>query len=293
MNNKYEIILDVYKTCNFSVTAEKFSYTASAVSQIVKNYENQLGVQLFYRKHNGIEPTPNAKYIVDELQKICGIENKIDQIALSLNNLTSGFIRIGTIQSISYHWLPEILKDFSEQYPKIKFEIVIGGFQELEDKILSNSIDLMFTSEYAVKDLDFTSLGTDELLLVLPRGHRLSSKKYVRLTDIRDEDYISTSDKLDYEAGEIFRAYKIQPNVTYELNDDYAAIKMVEAGFGITILPKLLLKDIPFDVCIRHFDEHFNRTLGVAYKKQGDLSPAARVFMMYTQRWHSEHHAEE
>lgn len=39
--SKYEIILDVCQTCSFSLTAEKYNYTQSAVSQIIKNYEKK------------------------------------------------------------------------------------------------------------------------------------------------------------------------------------------------------------------------------------------------------------
>ena len=71
----------------------------------------------------------------------------------------------------------------------------------------------------------------------------------------------------------------------YELNEDFAALKMVEAGFGITILPKLVLTGAPFDVCIRPFTEHFTRTLGVGCPKTETLSPAATVFLSYAQKW--------
>ena len=60
---------------------------------------------------------------------------------------------------------------------------------------------------------------------------------------------------------------------------------MVEAGFGITILPKLVLTGAPFDVCIRPFTEHFTRTLGVGCPKTETLSPAATVFLSYAQKW--------
>lgn len=91
--SKYEIILDVYRTCSLSVTAEKFNYTQSAVSQIVRNYEKKIGLPLFKRTHNTIEPLPNTEHIICELQKICDAEQQIIHISDKLNNLKSGFIR--------------------------------------------------------------------------------------------------------------------------------------------------------------------------------------------------------
>lgn len=60
---------------------------------------------------------------------------------------------------------------------------------------------------------------------------------------------------------------------------------MVEKGFGITILPKLLLKDMPFKVSIRQFNEHYNRVLGVAYSKNSKASPATLKFIDYVKKW--------
>ncbi len=284
--SKYEIILDVYRTCSFSITAEKFNYTQSAISQIVRNYEKKIGLPLFKRTHNTIEPLPNTKHIIQELQKICDAEQQIISISNQLNNLESGFIRIGTIQSIAYHWLPDILKDFSLQYPNIQFEIYVYGFRELNTLTKNNKLDLCFTSEYAAPHLEFSPLGSDELLLATPRGHKLSEKLSVPFSNIADINYISTSDKLEFETGQLFKFYNIKPNVKYELNEDFAALKMVEAGFGITILSKLLLTDAPFDICIRPFTEHFTRTLGVGCPKIENLSPAATVFLSYAQKWY-------
>lgn len=286
--SKYEIILDVYHTCSFSVTAEKFNYTQSAVSQIVRNYEKRIGLPLFKRTHNTIEPLPNTEHIIGELQKICDAEQRIIDISDRLNNLESGFIRIGTVQSIAYHWLPDILKDFSVQYPNIQFEIYVYGFRELNALTESNQLDLCFTSEYAAPHLEFSPLGTDELLLVTPRGHKLSEKLSVPFSSINEINYISTSDRLEYETGQLFKYYNIKPNVKYELNEDFAALKMVEAGFGITILSKLLLTDAPFDICVRPFTEHFTRTLGVGCPKTENLNPAATVFLTYAQKWYQE-----
>lgn len=283
--SKYEIILDVYHTCSLSITAEKYNYTQSAVSQIVKNYEKKIGLPLFKRTHNTIEPLPNTEHIIQELQKICDAEQQILHISNQLNSLESGFIRLGTIQSIAYHWLPDILRDFSVQYPNIQFEIYVYGFRELNALAASNKLDLCFTSEYAAPQLEFSPLGSDELLLATPRGHHLSEKLSVPFSSIADSNYISTADKLDFEAGQLFKFYNIKPNVKYELNEDFAALKMVEAGFGITILPKLLLMGAPFDICVRPFTEHFTRTLGVGCPRIENLSPAATVFLNYAQKW--------
>lgn len=127
----------------------------------------------------------------------------------------SGYIRIGSAQSISYHWLPDILREFSEEYPNIIFDVTVGGSQELIDKLIAVSIH-----------------------------------------DIANEEFISNVDKFDF-----------------------------EAGFGISVLPQLLLYRTPFDICVRPFTEHFQRTLGVAARKEAKIYPATQKLLEYVKHW--------
>lgn len=283
--SKYEIILDVCNTGSISKTAAKYNYTQSAVSQLIKNFEKELGLSLFKRTKHGVQLLPNTEKIVLSLENICREEKKIQQIAADLNSLDSGYIRIGSIQSISYHWLPDILRRFSEIYPKITFELYIDGFRPLISNLKNGKLDCIFASRYSVPDYPFIPLGKDELMLVTPGGHPLSEQTAVSLSDVDKKDFILTSDRLDYETGKIFEMNGIRPKIRYQVNEDFAALKMVEKGFGITILPKLLLYNAPFDVCVRSFTEHYSRMLGVAWLPDMQPSPATQKFLSFAEEW--------
>lgn len=281
--SKYEIILDVCKTGSISKTAVKFNYTQSAVSQLIKNFERELGLSLFKRTKQGVQLLPNTEEIVRSLETICSEEKKIRRIVADLNSLDSGYIRVGSIQSISYHWLPDILRKFSEIYPKITFELCIEGFSPLIENLKNEKLDCIFVSHYSVPDYPFIPLGDDELMLVTPKDHYLSKKMTVSLSDVDKEDFILTCDRLDYETGKIFEKNDIHPRIRCQVMEDFAALKMVEKGFGITILPKLLLYNAPFDVCVRSFSEHYSRVLGAAYLPGKQLSPAVLKFLSFVE----------
>nr|WP_317283821.1 LysR family transcriptional regulator [uncultured Sellimonas sp.] len=283
--NKYQTILSVCETHSISKTASLLNYTQSAVSQAIKNFEKELGVELFIRSKNGMELKPDMTEIIKSLRVICEEEKHIFSIAASLTNLDSGFIRVGTIQSISYHWLPGIIKEFSALYPNIRFQVTIGGFDELKAKLHANELDCIFVSGFSVPEFPFFPLGNDELMLVTPIGHPLSEHLSVSLSSINNYDFILSSDGLDYETGKIFELNHISPHVRYQLNEDFATLKMVEQGFGITILPKLLLKDAPFQVCVRSFTEHYSRTLGIAFPSGSTLSHAVLKFRNFSREW--------
>ena len=140
--NKYEIILSVCETHSISKTAEKLCYTQSAISQAIKGFEKDLGLQLFKRSKHGMELMPNTEEIIEALKIICREENRITQIATNLTSLDSGYIRIGTIQSISYHWLPDILR------------LLRDGGLLMSDNVLQDGT--IMESRYAVERRDRT-----------------------------------------------------------------------------------------------------------------------------------------
>ena len=285
---KYEMILSVYHTHSISVTAEKYNYTQSAISQAIKSFEKELGLPLFKRTKNGMLPISNTEEIIRELRTICDAENRIADIASNLTSLKNGYIHIGTIKSIAYNWLPSMVKNFSKKYPNIHFKISMGSSSQLHDKLDQNEVDCIFVSNYLLPDnLEFYPMDTDELMLLTSRNHPLADKLKVNLADIKDENYIYSEDGFDYEAGGIFEQNDIHPTVLYQLDDDVAVQKMVSDGMGISVLPKLLLSNPPFDICIRPFTEHYKRTLGVAYLKDSELDPATEAFLEYVKEWKS------
>ena len=282
--NKYEIILDVCETHSISRTAEKLNYTQSAISQAIRSYEKELGFPLFKRSKSGMDLLLGTEEIIESLRIICQEENRINRLAAKLSGLDTGLIRIGTIQSISYHWLPNILKKFSESYPNINFELTVDGFSALKEKLHSGELDCIFVSRYSMPDAAFIPVGTDELMLVTPLDHPLATKEEISLSDINNENFILSSDGLDYEMGNVFAMNNITPKIRYRLNEDFATLKMVETGFGITVLPRLLLTDAPFQVCVRSFSGHYTRVLGAAYLENVSAAPATLRFLEYI-RW--------
>ena len=282
---KYLIVLDVCQTKSISRTAEHLNYTQSAVSQAVKSFETELGFPMFKRSKTGMELLPNMEEIVNSLQIICDEYNRITEIARNINSLDSGYIRIGSIQSISYHWLPDVLKRFSETYPNIIFQLTVGGFSFLKEQLKNNKLDCIFVSSYSVPELSFVPIANDELMLVTPKEHALAKAEKVTLSDVNGQDFVLSSDGLDYEMGKIFEMNNIKPKIRYRLDEDYAVLKMVEQGFGITILPKLLIDKAPFEICARSFEEHYSRVLGVAYAKDGLPNLPTIKFLDYVKKW--------
>ena len=83
------------------------------------------------------------------------------------------------------------------------------------------------------------------------------------------------------EISAIFERNQLVPQVHFTTWDDYAIMSMVESGLGISILPQLILKRIPYRIVAKELDVPAYRNIGLALKGTKTASLAVRRFLDY------------
>ena len=80
---------------------------------------------------------------------------------------------------------------------------------------------------------------------------------------------------------QVFEQAGTAPRVRFTTLDDCAVMSMVEHGLGVSILPQLVLRRIPYRVALRPLDRPAFRRIGLATRPGEELAPAARRFLAY------------
>ena len=83
------------------------------------------------------------------------------------------------------------------------------------------------------------------------------------------------------EVSEIFERCGLTPNVHFTTWDDYAIMAMTESGLGISILPELILKRIPYRIIVTELEIPAYRSIGLALKEKKNASLAVKRFLEY------------
>ena len=83
------------------------------------------------------------------------------------------------------------------------------------------------------------------------------------------------------EISELFERNHLKPNVRFTTWDDYAVMSMVESGLGVSILPQLILKRVPYDIISKSLDVEAYRQIGFVVKEMRTVSIAVKRFMEY------------
>ena len=281
--NKYDVILDVCKTGSFSKTAHNLNYSQSAISQTIRSFESEMGFPIFKRTNTGVQLIPAAQEVIDSLAVINAEQDHLKRISDTITNAESGVVRLGLFLSFSITYLPKLIKEFQEKYPRIDFQIFTGNQKEIHDLLEQGSIDIAITSEQSVLEFDYSKIIKDEFVIALPPDHPLADYPSISVYDLNNIEYILSGEKFRYEIGSIFENANVHPHYSLDLYDEMVALRFIEAGFGISVFSKFFLSSIPnhADVAIRPFKEHYYRYLVLATNKSHFISASSKLFLAF------------
>ena len=185
------------------------------------------------------------------------------------------------LSSVATHWIPNIIKNFQKDYPKIDYEILLGDYTEIADWIKTGRIDCGFTNQFYAKDFDTEILEKDELRVILPENHSLCKYDKIPVKELEIYPFLLLKKNGISECGEIFEKCKAKMQIHYTTWDDYSIMAMVEKGLGISILPDLILQRVPYHIKIRSLNVPAYRNICIAMRDKSMLSRAAKTFLPY------------
>jgi DNA-binding transcriptional LysR family regulator len=263
--------------------AEALNYTQSGISRMIKDLETEWGISLLERGRAGVSLTSDGIKLLPQLKRICCEHDFLMRQIDDLHDMQAGMIRIGTFSSVATHWLPNMIKAFQENYPKIDFELLLGDYTEIESWILEGRVDFGFLRLPTKVDLETIFLEQDRLMVVLPEDHPLADCDKFPISELANSPFMLLEKGAKAEISEIFEKHHILPQIHFITWDDYAIMSMVENGLGISILPELILQRIPYRIIPKELEVPAFRTIGIAMKEQKSLSLASKRFLEYFQ----------
>ena len=238
---KYAIFREVVDTGSFSLAGQRLGISQSAVSHSVTSLEKEYKVKLLARSRSGIQLTDSGQRILQYIEKILYLEEKMNQELAEIRGLELGSMTIGTVTPLTSEWLPGILKRFHEQYPSIQVNIREGTSQEIIEWVENGEADIGFA--YSMKDrgrIDRLLLAHEPFYLLVHEENR--EKDLFRL--LKELPFIMPKSYREL----IVQQKAINPTVLLELEDERGIIELVKNDLGISILPQMCLQDLPKEV---------------------------------------------
>ena len=281
--HRYIALHKIVELGSFSKAAEALGYTQSAMSQMITSLEKELSIKLVDRFRMGTKLTLEGAELYPCIERLVYQYHAVQEKTKEIKGLETGVVRMGTIASISAHWLPGLLKEFQLQYPGVQFVIHQGDYTTIQEWVRTGAIDFGFVNPDAVRGLETLVLKEGAMLAVLPEHHPLAKLDVVPLRAMAEEPFILMEEGHYYEPLEAFQKIGVTPKVKYTIHDDYAIMTMVEAGLGVSILAELILRRTNYRLALRPTEPPVTRTIAVGYKDRASLPMAAKRFIEHLQ----------
>jgi len=280
--NRYGIFGKTVQMGSFTAAAKELGISQSAVSQSVATLENELQIKLINRGHGGIALTRDGRTLYPHIARASHEIEAVEERAREIRGLETGEIRIGTMGSVSAHWLPGLIALFQQHYPAIEFTLLQGDYVSIAEWIREGSADFGFVNSHAVavKGLKTFPVKSGRMLAVLPEDHPLARLKVVPLKALCRERFILLEEGGYSEPLKAFEKLSLKPDIRYNIHDDFAIMSMVEAGLGVSMLAELMLRRIGnYRIALRPTDPEVQRPISVAYRDRMSLTLASRRFI--------------
>lgn len=236
------LFLAVYNLGNISKAAEQEHIAPSAISKRLHSFELELGTQLFYRQTRGLAATPAGRALAAHVQRLFQDVNIITAELSTYVDGARGEVRIHAHSSAVIQYLPAQLEAFLRIYPEVQVHLR----EETSESVLQSLVDGM--ADIGILDgtmaipgcLQPTPYRQDRLIALIPVHHPLAKRRSIAFEEIRDSDHVSleTGSSLQILVARAAETMGFRLRTRLEVRTFEAAIRMVEVGLGIAVLPE-------------------------------------------------------
>lgn len=160
----YRVFYTVAKCGSLTKAAEELYISQPAVSQAIKQLENQLGATLFNRTHRGMElSVQGGKIIYPKVEEALSLLDSAENTLIELKTTATGTIRVGATDSIFSNLLADKIAEYHDKYPAVKFDLITGTTLDTIAQLKDNKCDIVFLN-LPVDDKEVMLSGSVSLL---------------------------------------------------------------------------------------------------------------------------------
>jgi DNA-binding transcriptional LysR family regulator len=194
-------------------------------------------------------------------------------------------VNIGTLHTMGPIDVSLPLAAFHSLHPAVELTVLEQSSEELAEMLRDDVLDLAFlsvTERIESHGLGLQQLISEELVVVLPRGHPLAKRTTLRMSDLADEQFIS------FRPGARLRELLLAaadhagfvPRIAFELNESQRIRRLVARGMGVAILPHSDAYAPGAEVAVATLtDPALSRDITLAWREERRLAPAAAGFL--------------
>lgn len=274
----------VYKHGKLSAAAEELGVSQSAVSVLIRQIEDTLGIKLFDRTTRSLSPTVAADDTFGIAERILQDVVILGDNVRDLSDGLRGRVRLAATPATGTALLPKTTARFNKRYGNIKLELDDCAPNQFLSHILTERVEFGIGTLPADNgEFDVVPILEESVQLICPKNHPLAQASILCWADLKNVPLITFRGTYGMKNIMEYAVHHagIEANIAHEVEFLNSALWMVSSGLGVAILPAALARLHQLDnLVIRPLIEpEVTRTIAIVIKKGRTLSPSCRLFV--------------
>jgi len=245
--HQLQLFLAVMESPSMTRAAERVCLSPGAVSLQLHNLADELHTELFVRSGKKLMPTPAALRLAEHARELIQLTNQIKQeFETDVSADTRPFLFSTGVTTLIYQ-LGKPLRQLRKMFPNAEIRIAVNPTEETLEGLRNRRFDLgLVTLPVPEEGLRIIPLFEEELLVLRQSTDRArnSRVKTIKPAELRNVPFLlyPRRSNLRQIIDNSFAEIGITPDVVMEADDTEAIKKLVETGFGYSVLPEHALR---------------------------------------------------
>jgi DNA-binding transcriptional LysR family regulator len=266
---------------SFRAAAEALHLSQPALSRRIEKLEGALGVRLFDRTTRSVNLTAVGR---DFARKARDLLDELENTLLGIRDVAAkrtGEVTVACVPSAVHYFLPSVMKQYHERYPKIRVRVVDEDANAVLSTVIRGEADfgLNFIGTQE-PEIEFEPVLKEPFVAACRRDHPIARKRKLTWAELNEYEYMTVAKSsgnrllIDLALTDI----PARPRWFYEVRHVSTLVGLVEAGLGVAAVPRLAMpgSDHPVLVSIPLVEPTVTRTVGLIRRRGRSLSPAAQ-----------------
>jgi len=262
--------------------ARRLHTSQPSLSRQIRDLEYEVGAELLTRGARGVELTAAGRAFLDHARLALAQADAAGEAARRAAQPARTTFAIGFQTGYEVTWLAKAMHILRDELHHIEVKLTSNYSPDLADALVRGRLDVAFLRVEPDFDLEYRVVTQEPLLVLMPRDHRLATRKSIRPQEIAGEIFIAGSNKatvLRSVTENYLRRTGVDIRPDHGVDNLAMAISLVVSTGGLSLMPAYAKHLLPRSVVSRPLKGDVPTiALAIGYSK-ANASPTLKLFL--------------
>ena len=271
-----QYVLSILREGSITAASKKLFVSQPALSQTLKQIEQDLGAPIFDRTTDPISLTYAGQQSVDAALQVLDIDRNLRARIAETRKEQHGHLRLGISMQRGLQILPQVIPDYSRLYPYIRIELIEHGSATLEHMTAEGQCDLaLITTNEKPNKLHYELIESEEVVLMAARStelaHRFADGEPIEITQAQNEKFVSMREGHSVRTiqDRLFERHHLAPTILMETTNMETGKHVAARANAVMLLPQVYVtSDLQYRVqCHPVLNNDYERHFYLCYRR--------------------------